>query len=87
MEPQNKIAIFSKKGQAILIKFQQFMEISSLNNTVRALRAQTRNFDFIEICFSGQTDLNVVRYSVISDSLPTNNQFRFQGNVVRVIRI
>jgi hypothetical protein len=48
------------------------MEKISLNETAlvteHALRAQTRNVDFIEICFTGRTDFIVVRYSVANKS-------------------
>jgi hypothetical protein len=55
------------KFKIILIQFQQFMEIISLNKTVRALGAQTRIVDFIEIDFSAQIYFAVVLYSVISN--------------------
>jgi hypothetical protein len=34
---------------------------------VRALGAQTRNIDFVAICFTIRTDLIVVRFSVTSE--------------------
>jgi hypothetical protein len=49
-----------------------------------ALGVQTRNVDFIETYFTRQTDFIFVRYATTNESLPNNNRFRFQSNVIKV---
>jgi hypothetical protein len=44
-----------------------------------------RKPDFVEIGFAGRTDFIVVRYSATNSGVPSNSQFRFQGNVFKVI--
>jgi hypothetical protein len=43
-----------------------------------------RDVDFVETSFAGRTDFIVVRYSSSYNGLPSNNRFRFQGNVVEL---
>jgi hypothetical protein len=43
-----------------------------------------RDVDFVETTFTGRTDFIVVRYSATYNGLPSNNRFRFQGNIVEV---
>jgi hypothetical protein len=68
-----------KKKNAILGIFKHI--------TVRALVAPVRYADFIGTCFTGWTDVIVVRYSAITNGVPSINGFRFQRNAVNVSRI
>jgi hypothetical protein len=51
---------------------------------VRALVTLTRNANYFENGFIGRTDFIVARYSATSNGLTSNNQFRFQCNVLKV---
>jgi hypothetical protein len=51
---------------------------------IRPLRAQTRNANFVEICFIAPTDFIFVRYSVNNNDLPSKYRFYMQGNLVKV---
>jgi hypothetical protein len=54
---------------------------------MRALRAQTRNVDFVETGFTSRTDFIVIRYSVTNNVLPSNSRFLFHVEVVEVRRV
>jgi hypothetical protein len=51
---------------------------------VHALGVQMRYVDFVETSFTGRTNFIVVRYSSSYNGLPSNNRFRFHGNVAQV---
>jgi hypothetical protein len=40
-----------------------------------------RDVNFLYTDFAGQIDLIFVRYSTTKNGIPSNNEFRFQGNV------
>jgi hypothetical protein len=54
---------------------------------VLPLGSQTGNVDPVESDSIDGTDFTVVRQSVTNSGLPSNNRFRFQGNVVEVNRM
>jgi hypothetical protein len=47
--------------------------------------AQTRNVDFVEPRFTGQTGFSFVPHSATSNGLQSSNQFCFQGNAVSIV--
>jgi hypothetical protein len=54
---------------------------------VGSLGAQTSYITFLETGLTGQSDFIFVRYSATTNGLPSNTQFSFQGNVIKVNRI
>jgi hypothetical protein len=47
-------------------------------NWTYAQEEPTQYVDFVEICFTGQTDFIVAEYSVTSYSISSKNRFYFQ---------
>jgi hypothetical protein len=55
--------------------------------TVRELRTQMRNPDYVECDFTGHTDLIVVRYAVTDSDLPINSRLRSLVKVTDISRV
>jgi hypothetical protein len=53
----------------------------SMTARARALGTKTRNINFIETDFTGQTGLIAVRYSEPNSGVPSNSRIRFQGDI------
>lgn len=72
----------------ILIKIH-YIESNSLTAEVvywgkwehTQLRTQTRNIDFVKTVFTARMSFTVIWYSVLNNSLPSNNRIRYQGNI------